>query len=101
MEFIFYLIAICLALLHSAILTFIIQNRKKMTDKKQKNLVAIYLIYLLIMLGYMFNNLFWNFLTPEVWLEKFIWVFINPIDNLSALITACIIRAIFGEMELI
>lgn len=53
------------------------------------------------MLGYMFNNLFWNFLTPEVWLEKFIWVFINPIDNLSALITACIIRAIFGEMELI
>jgi hypothetical protein len=49
----------------------------------------------------MLNNLFWNFLEPEVWIEKLIWVFINPIDNFVALLTATIIRGIFGELELI
>ena len=95
-----YLQALFLLAVHIFIIDYIYEHKNELKGRT-KNLAAIYLIYLLVMLGYMLNNVFWNFLTPEIWLEKFLHVFVNPIDNFSALVTAWIIRSVFGEMELI
>ena len=95
------LVAFLLLCIHLTISGIIIIERKKLDTKLKKNLVAIYVLFLIIMIAFMANNLAWNFLTPELWLEKFVHVWINPIDMVSALLTAVIIRAVFGEMKLI
>ena len=96
---IYYLIASVLLMLHATLITAVVSYRKSNLNQTQRNLIAIYGLYLIIMLSYMMNNFFWNFLNPSVWIDKFVWVFINPIDNVSALITAFVIRSIFGELK--
>ncbi|MHA1866396.1 MAG: hypothetical protein ACTSWZ_07810 [Candidatus Heimdallarchaeaceae archaeon] len=96
MELFYLFLSLAVMCIHISIITFL--NVSKET-KVIKNLKAIYTLYLIILFSYCLNNLFWNFLNPSVWIEKFLWVLINPIDNVTALIAAIIIRAIFGELE--
>ena len=67
--------------------------------KVVNNLIGIYAIYWIIMIGYGIDIIFWNFSSSGTWLEKFILVLTHPIDNFSAIVSALIIRAIFGRLE--
>ena len=76
--------------------------KPKFSDAYRKvinNLIAIYMIYWIIMIGYALNNVIWNFNHPEIWGQRFLDVLTNAYDNLSALVSALIIRAIFGRLE--
>ena len=96
-----YLIALIALMFHLAFITFLVAMKqgKWFGKKARSNLIAIYSIYLIVMFGYMLDNLFFNILTPEKWGMRFLEVFISPIDNLASVIVACIVRGLFGKLE--
>jgi len=67
--------------------------------KVVNNLIGIYAIYWIILIGYAVDIVLWNFSEPSTWLDKFLLVLAHPIDNLGALLSALLIRAIFGRLE--